>query len=213
MRCARCGAEVTNKIIKINGVIYCENCVRELGYDRYITNPEEILGAAFSPLDEIASSFAKMAELDFGNSALTCPKCGLSLRQFENNGKVGCIECYNTFGDYVIKEMFRQQGADEYAGRIPGQSLITEGDDSGDSEPEEDAKNESKEETKEEKSESAKAEENISDEKTLEKLSKADIGMLTDEELTNGIKLATKFENYQLAIRLRDELKGRKEGE
>ena len=34
MKCARCGAEVTNKIIKINGVIYCENCVKELGYDR-----------------------------------------------------------------------------------------------------------------------------------------------------------------------------------
>ena len=73
MKGARCGAEVTNKIIKINGVIYCENCVKELGYDRFLKNPEELLGAAFSPLDEIASSFAKMAELDFGNSALTCP--------------------------------------------------------------------------------------------------------------------------------------------
>ena len=51
------------------------------------------------------------------------------------------------------------------------------------------------------------------DEKKLEKLSKADIGMLTDEELTEGIKLATKLENYQLAIRFRDELKGRKDGE
>jgi hypothetical protein len=37
--------------------------------------------------------------------------------------------------------------------------------------------------------------------------------MLTDEELTEGIKLATKLENYQLAIRFRDELKGRKDGE
>ena len=37
--------------------------------------------------------------------------------------------------------------------------------------------------------------------------------MLTDEELNDGIKLATRLENYQLAIRLRDELKGRKEGE
>jgi DNA-directed RNA polymerase subunit RPC12/RpoP len=51
MKCARCGAEVTNKIIKINGVIYCENCVKELGYDRFLKNPEELLGAAFSPLD------------------------------------------------------------------------------------------------------------------------------------------------------------------
>ena len=60
---------------------------------------------------------------------------------------------------------------------------------------------------KEEKSDAA------NDEKMIEKLSKADLGMLTDEELNDGIKLATRLENYQLAIRLRDELKGRKEGE
>lgn len=212
MRCARCGAEVTNKIIKINGVIYCEDCVKELGYDRYLQNPEELLGAAFAPLDEIASSFAKMAELDFGNSALACPKCGLTLREFENNGRVGCIECYNTFGELVVKEMFRQQGADEYGGRAPGQGLI-ESDDI--TEEVEDGAEEVKEipataesEEADKKEEPAKNDE--SDEKKLEKLSKADIGMLTDEELTEGIKLATKLEDYPLAIRFRDELKGRK---
>ena len=212
MRCSRCGAEVTNRIIKVNGAVYCEDCVKELGYDRYLRNPEEFLGAAFAPLDEIASSFVKMADLDFGNSALTCPKCGMSLREFENKGEVGCIECYNTFGDFVIKEMFRQQGADEYAGRTPGQGMIA---DSGIMEDEPAEKKE--EAPAEEATEEAEVKENdkeaASDEKKLEKLSKADIGMLTDEELNEGIRLATKFENYQLAIRLRDELKGRKEGE
>ncbi|MBP5159409.1 MAG: hypothetical protein ILP10_03830 [Lachnospiraceae bacterium] len=215
MRCARCGAEVTNKIIKINGVIYCEDCVKELGYDRYLQNPEELLGAAFAPLDEIASSFAKMAELDFGNSALACPKCGLTLREFENNGRVGCIECYNTFGELVVKEMFRQQGADEYAGRAPGQGLI--GVEAIAEEPVEEKPEAKEPEAKEAPAEPEKKEEpakgDVSDEKMIEKLSKADVGMLTDEELTEGIKLATKLENYQLAIRLRDELKGRKEGE
>ena len=217
MKCARCGAEVTNKIIKINGVIYCENCVKELGYDRFLKNPEELLGAAFSPLDEIASSFAKMAELDFGNSALTCPKCGMSLREFENKGIVGCIECYNTFGDYVTKEMFRQQGADGYAGRAPGQSLIAEDSLIGEDDSAEEKKDTSKAEAKDDGAKKEKAEDKAADtagdEKKLEKLSKADIGMLTDEELTEGIKLATKLENYQLAIRFRDELKGRKDGE
>ena len=217
MKCARCGAEVTNKIIKINGVIYCENCVKELGYDRFLKNPEELLGAAFSPLDEIASSFAKMTELDFGNSALTCPKCGMSLREFENKGIVGCIECYNTFGDYVTKEMFRQQGADEYAGRAPGQNLIAEDSIAEDADKNEVKKAPAKTEAKDEEAKIEKTEDKADDSadegKKLEKLSKADIGMLTDEELTEGIKLATKLENYQLAIRFRDELKGRKDGE
>ena len=46
----------------------------------------------------------------------------------------------------------------------------------------------------------------------LAKLAKADLGMLSDEELENGIKLAAQNEDYILASKLRDELKGRKEG-
>ena len=46
----------------------------------------------------------------------------------------------------------------------------------------------------------------------LEKLAKADLGMLSDEELKNGIKLAAENEDYVLASKLRDELKGRNGG-
>ena len=37
--------------------------------------------------------------------------------------------------------------------------------------------------------------------------------MLSDAELEDGIRLATASEKYQLAIKFRDELKGRKAGE
>jgi protein-arginine kinase activator protein McsA len=122
MRCERCGVELTNKIIKINDVPYCENCARLMGYGRFLRSPEEMLGSAFSPLDEIASSIMQMNELDFGNSALSCPKCGMTLRDFEKKGRLGCIECYNTFNDYIVKEMFKQQGESTYGGRMPGQT-------------------------------------------------------------------------------------------
>ena len=36
--------------------------------------------------------------------------------------------------------------------------------------------------------------------------------MLSDEDLEKGIKLAAEVEEYILASKLRDELKGRKEG-
>ena len=42
---------------------------------------------------------------------------------------------------------------------------------------------------------------------------KADLGMLSDEDLEKGIKVAAEAEEYKLASKLRDELKGRKEGE
>ena len=225
MRCERCGVELTNKIIKINDVPYCENCARIMGYGKFLRSPEEMLGSAFSPFDEIASSIMQMNELDFGNSALSCPKCGMSLREFERKGRLGCIECYNTFNDYIVKEMFKQQGESTYGGRMPGQTAelnnIEKGakpeskiEANGES-PEEKAPE--KEEAKEGVKEAESQNEETGDLKTLAleklaKLEKADLGMLSDEDLQTAIKLAADNEDYILASKLRDELKGRKEG-
>ena len=219
MRCERCGVELTNKIIKINDVPYCENCARLMGYGRFLRSPEEMLGSAFSPLDEIASSIMQMNELDFGNSALSCPKCGMTLRDFEKKGRLGCIECYNTFNDYIVKEMFKQQGESTYGGRMPGQaaelSNIAKEAPSDSVKDEPSAKEPVKEEKKEpEKSAGPEAapEKKKDSGELLAKLAKADLGMLSDEELAEGIKLAAENEDYILASKLRDELKGRKGG-
>ena len=219
MRCERCGVELTNKIIKINDVPYCENCARIMGYGKFLRSPEEMLGSAFSPFDEIASTIMQMNELDFGNSALSCPKCGMTLRDFEKRGRLGCIECYNTFNDYIVKEMFKQQGESTYGGRLPGQSaelsnLKTDALPEAKKEETADAKAEpeAKAEGEAKEPEQAKESENVSSAEMLEKLAKADLGMLSDEELKNGIKLAAENEDYVLASKLRDELKGRNGG-
>ena len=219
MRCARCGVELTNKIIKINDVPYCENCARIMGYGKFLRSPEEMLGSAFSPFDEIASTIMQMNELDFGNSALSCPKCGMTLRDFEKRGRLGCIECYNTFNDYIVKEMFKQQGESTYGGRLPGQSAEMKNiktDALPEAKREETSEAKAEPETKEssEVKESANAaeSESVSSAEMLEKLAKADLGMLSDEELKNGIKLAAENEDYVLASKLRDELKGRNGG-
>ena len=222
MRCERCGKELTNRIIKINGITYCDNCARLMGYDRYLRDPSDILGNPFAPLDQIASSLLQMSELDFGNSTLTCPKCGMTLREFENEGRVGCIECYNTFNDNIVREMFKQQGNSEYAGRLPSQSAETDAESKEVIQaPKSElsvkkidavAQTPAAPEVKEEK---AKAEDAPKSEKgslTIDQLKKADLGMLSDEDLEKGIKLAAEVEEYILASKLRDELKGRKEG-
>ena len=219
MRCERCGVELTNKIIKINDVPYCENCARIMGYGKFLRSPEEMLGSAFSPFDEIASTIMQMNELDFGNSALSCPKCGMTLRDFEKRGRLGCIECYNTFNDYIVKEMFKQQGESTYGGRLPGQSaemknIKTDALPEAKKEETSEAKAEPEAKESSEVKEPANAAESgsVSSADKLEKLAKADLGMLSDEELKNGIKLAAENEDYVLASKLRDELKGRKGG-
>ena len=220
MRCERCGKELTNRIIKINGITYCDNCARLMGYDRYLREPSDILGNPFSPLDQIASSLMQMSELDFGNSTLTCPKCGMTLREFENEGRVGCIECYNTFNDNIVREMFKQQGNSEYAGRLPNQSADTNATSEEvekvsrkelESGPVKEAEPKDAEPAKTEAKEPEKQPEHSG--LTIDQLKKADLGMLSDEDLEKGIKLAAEVEEYILASRLRDELKGRKEGE
>ena len=219
MRCERCGKELTNRIIKINGVTYCENCARLMGYDRFLKEPADFLGNPFSQLDEIASSLMQMNELDFGNSTLTCPKCGMTLREFETEGRVGCIECYNTFNDNIVREMFKQQGNSEYAGRLPAQSADTDAETSDVPQ----AKKKTAAPKSIEMEISDKAEEPVKETKapaakaakgglTLDQLMKADLGMLSDEDLEKGIKVAAEAEEYKLASKLRDELKGRKDG-
>ena len=218
MRCERCGKELTNRIIKINGVTYCENCARLMGYDRFLKDPSDFLGNPFSQLDEIASSLMQMNELDFGNSTLTCPKCGMTLREFENEGRVGCIECYNTFNDNIVREMFKQQGNSEYAGRLPAQSADTDAKTSDVPQNKKAAAPKTIEMDVADKPEKPVNEEKAPARKTgkggltLEQLMKADLGMLSDEDLEKGIKVAAEAEEYKLASRLRDELKGRKDG-
>ena len=222
MRCERCGKELTNRIIKINGVTFCEDCARLMGYDRFLRDPSDIMSNPFAPLDQIASSLMQMSELDFGNSTLTCPKCGMTLREFENEGRVGCIECYNTFNDNIVREMFKQQGNSEYAGRLPAQEADTDVKTSEVSRikktmrPQIEAvKTETPEDKGPAQEEPARKEEKKAEKGglTIDQLKKADLGMLSDEDLAKGIKVAADAEEYKLASRLRDELKGRKEGE
>ena len=73
MRCERCGKELTNRIIKVNGTVYCENCARLMGYDRFLRDPAELMGNPFAPLNQIASSLMQMSELDSGTAHLPVP--------------------------------------------------------------------------------------------------------------------------------------------
>ena len=219
MRCERCGKELTNRIIKVNGTVYCENCARLMGYDRFLRDPAELMGNPFAPLNQIASSLMQMSELDFGNSTLTCPKCGMTLREFENEIRVGCIECYNTFNDNIVREMFKQQGNSNYMGRMPAQSANTDTETEdipqirkkpGNDNEALKAEITEKEDAAAAKPGPAKKPENSG--LTLDQLMKADLGMLSDDDLEKGIKVAAEAEEYKLASRLRDELKGRKDG-
>lgn len=230
MKCERCGGDLGNKIIRINGVTLCENCAREVTREQpMLFNP------AFPILDELSGAFMGTG-LDFANTRITCPKCGSTLKDIETTKKVGCIECYNTFNETILKFILKRQGNSEYRGRAPGETIeIETGSDNEESESE--AREETpkkakassetrrrtaagtgKKETKKDAKPDAEQapapdKEEDSEEKKLEKiakLNKADLGMMDDDALKDAMKLAVECEDYILAARLRDELAGRK---
>lgn len=49
-----------------------------------------------------------------------CETCGTSLEELRRRGRVGCQDCYETFGDYLGELLERMHGADQHVGRLPG---------------------------------------------------------------------------------------------
>lgn len=48
-----------------------------------------------------------------------CPQCGLSAAEFNRTGRLGCGECYSTFGADLAIVLRRLHGAGRHVGKIP----------------------------------------------------------------------------------------------
>ena len=55
-------------------------------------------------------------------TTLACKPCGMTLEEFRRKGRLGCHECYKTFGEQVDELLERVHGARRHLGRIPGVS-------------------------------------------------------------------------------------------
>lgn len=201
MRCSKCGGYVPENDLRIyNGSVMCANCFDEVCQGKIGRSMDDFLNL---PLEKAAGMIFNMSNLDFGNSALTCPKCGMSLKEIETDKKVGCIECINTFGGAIAKILLKDQGSTEYMGRMPAQYEPVAADlEEGEMEGKEDAAIEGKETA--DKADSMSAED-------IEKIKTGDIGEMTEEELKKALELAIKDEDYIQAAKIRDEINSRKE--
>lgn len=56
-----------------------------------------------------------------GAAAVQCSHCGLTYEDFRKIGRLGCSECYASFGKYLGPLLKRIHGASQHMGKVPAQ--------------------------------------------------------------------------------------------
>ena len=211
MRCSRCGAQIGNSYVRFNGVLLCDSCARELKIGEVFRRQNALFDQAFPMLDEFPGIFSAGSDLDFANAKIRCPRCGTTLRELESGGQLGCIECYNTFNESIMKNILKLQGSSEYMGRKPAEASEIKADvkDAVSSDPVQGEELSAQPAASEKKTVKAKKDEAKTDD-LLAKVKDADLTEFTDKEIEDAMKKAAEAEEYSLAVKLRDELKSRK---
>ena len=211
MRCSRCGAQIGNSYVRFNGVLLCDSCARELKIGEVFRRQNALFDQAFPMLDEFPGIFSAGSDLDFANAKIRCPRCGTTLRELESGGQLGCIECYNTFNESIMKNILKLQGSSEYMGRKPAKAAEIKADvkDAVSSDPVQGEELSAQHAASEKKTIKDKKEE-AKTEDLLAKVKDADLTEFTDKEIEDAMKKAAEAEESSLAVKLRDELKSRK---
>lgn len=148
-------------------------------------------------------------ELQMPNENLTCPRCGTTIHNVQKTRMLGCLNCYTVFNGQIGKLIKLIQPDSTYEGRGIKEASVEI--DTGSDEVTISDNSETVVEDKEVppvKAETLQADN--SEETRLDRLSKADLGMLSDDELMSGMKLAASHKEYILANKLKEELNSRK---
>lgn len=121
MLCDKCGKN--NATVYVKQIInnketvqhLCEQCAHEImdignfSLDKFFNN-SYFEDAFASPL---GGSFGGL-----GESLLKCPVCGMTYNDFSHSGKLGCSECYTTFGDRILPVVKSIHGKNQHVGKV-----------------------------------------------------------------------------------------------
>ena len=99
---------INNQIHKID---LCESCAEKKG----ITDP-----SGYSLADLLVKPDSSPAN---EASALTCPDCGCTQRDFKKTGRLGCASCYESFESVVSPALLNMHRGDAHKGKVPQRAL------------------------------------------------------------------------------------------
>lgn len=99
---------INNQIHKID---LCEKCAEQKG----ITDP-----SGYSLADLLVKPDASAIQ---EVSAVSCPECGCTQREFKKSGRLGCAACYETFDSMVAPALLNMHKGDSHRGKVPQRAL------------------------------------------------------------------------------------------
>lgn len=95
----------------------CTHCLQsyvrdEDTYNKLIANEENIVHIKTS--DELFTFLTENKK----SSQPSC-KCGMTEEEFKSHGRLGCPDCYNFFGEKLMKILKQFHGSTKHVGKIP----------------------------------------------------------------------------------------------
>lgn len=116
MKCDLCNKEATihyTQILndQVTEIHLCENCAKKK--DSFGSSQKFQVSDLLSSLTDFTQEEVRI------DKEPPCPGCGLSFRQFKKIGRLGCAQCYDTFGDHLEKLLKRIHGSKQHLGKSP----------------------------------------------------------------------------------------------
>lgn len=126
MLCQNCNKKIAT--VKLTQVLnnfkeelyLCATCAKEKGSFN-IGSPFSI-NDFFSGLMDIQTAGPYTDE---DRTIVTCPKCGMTIEEFQKIGKFGCEKCYSAFEDQVKPLVKRLHGSSSHTGKAPAKNMET----------------------------------------------------------------------------------------
>lgn len=87
----------------------CEECAKEKG----VTDPQ---GFA---LADLLLGLGASSEMEQSSADLECPTCGFAHADFKKSGRLGCSDCYATFGDPLEAMLKQMHKGTQHVGKVP----------------------------------------------------------------------------------------------
>lgn len=118
-KCMKCGKPATHKFVRIEGediydAYYCQECASAASpYQK----PKLKIGELIATL--LGSEQAQALRAG-GEGAAKCRSCGLPLAAYRKSLFLGCPDCYDSFGDALVPDLFKFHQGVQHVGRKPG---------------------------------------------------------------------------------------------